>query len=67
MFKNKIPEIMKTKKKDLRYLIRVTGIPRTTLQRLNHDIDLGKISFKNLVAISEALRCKVSDLFEIQQ
>ena len=64
MFKNRISEIMKKRKKNLHDLVMSTDIPRTSLIRLTQTEDLGKISLQTLTTIAEALNCKVKDLFE---
>lgn len=67
MIRSRIPDIVRKQKKDLRWLMKATGLPRTTLLRFLQGSSLEKISLRKLIIISEALRCKVSDLFEIQQ
>lgn len=66
MIRSKIPDIVRKRKRSLSWLMKATGLPRTTLLRFLQGSDLGKVSLRRLIIISGALKCKISDLFEIQ-
>lgn len=66
MIRSRIPDIVRKRKRSLSWLMKATGLPRTTLLRFLQGSNLGKVSLRRLIIISEALKCKVSDLFEIQ-